>query len=83
MPLAENAACVAEINETVFQSAAALSSWIALQLYTEFISGSAAILRLAFPSKDENESSLKDHCFSKWIWLPHIISGLYLQNSGA
>ena len=61
MPLAENAACVAEINETVSQLAAALHSWIASQLYIEFISESAAILRLAFPPEDENESTLKDH----------------------
>lgn len=61
MPLAENAACVAEINETVSQLAAALHSWIASQLYIELISKSAAILRLAFPPKDENESTLKDH----------------------
>jgi len=59
MPLAENEACVAEIGEAVSQFAAALRAWIASQLYTEFISESAAPLRLAFPPKDE--STLKDH----------------------
>lgn len=61
MPLAENAVCAPEISETVSQSAAALHSQIASPPYIGVISRSTAILRLAFPSQDENENNFKDH----------------------
>lgn len=51
MPLAENAALIAETDETTCLLAATPHGRIASKLYIEFNSKSAAILRLAFPLK--------------------------------
>lgn len=60
MQLAVNAACVAAISGAVSQLAAALHGWTPSQLHAELITQSTAIPRLAFPPKDENESTSKD-----------------------
>lgn len=84
MPLAANAACIAETSGTISQSEAALHSLLTSQLYIELTSECAAILRPAFLPKDKNESTLKDHSgFKNASDSLNITAALYHQNSGS